>query len=346
MGRPKRIAVCVAQVPFFRGGAEAHVEGLRDALVRAGHRAEIVAVPFKWYPKAQVVRSALAWRFLNLDRVNDEPIDMAICTKFPSYVLKHPNKVTWIIHQFRQVYDWFNTPLSEFTNSPEDLEIRSQIVELDRRALLESRRIYSNSKNTANRLEKYTGLKAIPLYPPLQREGFRSGPYGEYVLSVGRLDKAKRVDLLLQTLPATPTQMNCVVVGEGPERRKLEELAAQLGVSHRVKFLGYVVDSELIELYANCFAVFFAPLDEDYGYITVEAFRAGKPVVTAVDSGGVLEFVTDGESGLVTEPVAEEMAKALARLFQDRKLCQELGLEGNKRAPQNTWQDVVETLVG
>lgn len=336
----------MAQVPFFKGGAEAHVEGLRDALVRAGHRAEIVALPFKWYPKAQVVRSALAWRFLNLDRVNDEPIDMAICTKFPSYALKHPNKVTWIIHQFRQVYDWFNTPLSEFTDSPEDMEIRSRIVELDRRALLESRRIYSNSQNTANRLEKYTGLKAIPLYPPLQRDGFHGGPYGDYVLSVGRLDKAKRVDLLLQALPATPGQMNCVVVGEGPERQRLEELASQLGVSERVKFLGFVPDSELVELYANCFAVYFAPMDEDFGYITVEAFRASKPVVTSVDSGGVLEFVANEESGLVTKPVAEEVAQALVRLFQDRKLCQAFGLEGSRRAPRNTWQDVVETLIG
>ena len=77
-----------------------------------------------------------------------------------------------------------------------------------------------------------------------------------------------------------------------------------------MRFLGWVDDDTLIRLYAECFAVFYAPVDEDYGLATVEAFQAGKPVVTASDSGGVLEFVEDGVSGCVSAPNPALMAAA------------------------------------
>ena len=68
-------------------------------------------------------------------------------------------------------------------------------------------------------------------------------------------------------------------------------------------------------LYARCACVFYAPWDEDYGLVTLEAFHSGKPVVTTDDSGGVLEFVKDGETGLVTRPDPLAVAESLARLL-------------------------------
>jgi glycosyltransferase involved in cell wall biosynthesis len=336
----------VAQVPFFSGGAEAHVGGLREALIKAGHKAEIVALPFKWYPKPQVIRSALAWRFINIDAINGERIDVAICTKFPSYVLKHPCKVTWLIHQFRQAYDWFDTPFSEFKDCAEDHEMQQQIRELDNRTLAESKRLFSNSRNTANRLAKYNGLTATPLYPPLQREGFRPGPYGDYILSAGRLDKAKRLDLLLESLKLADSRVKCVIAGDGPDRGRLEAMAVELGLAGRVRFAGFVPDEELLDLYANCCAVYFAPVDEDYGYITIEAFKSAKPVITSTDAGGVLEFAVNEESGLVEAPEPERMARVMNRLFFDRKLCRDLGEAGLTKVPQTTWAEVVEALIG
>src|SRR6478672_7207002 len=113
------IAICTSQVPFTRGGNEVLVEGLKSALAARGHRVDVIALPYKWYPHTQLVSSALAWRLLDITEANGRPIDMAICTKFPSYMVNHPRKITWLVHQHRQVYDWIGTPLSDFTNSPE-----------------------------------------------------------------------------------------------------------------------------------------------------------------------------------------------------------------------------------
>ena len=123
----KRIIICAAQVPFERGGAEALVEGLRRNLLSRGHSVDVVSLPFKWYPPARLLSSALSWRMLDLHEVNGQAVDMVIATKFPSYVVEHPHKVTWLVHQFRQAYDWYGTPLSDLSTSDEDVELRQSI---------------------------------------------------------------------------------------------------------------------------------------------------------------------------------------------------------------------------
>src|SRR6476661_6391957 len=186
---PLHIAICTAQVPFARGGNEVLVEGLRDALVARGHRVAVVALPYKWYPRPQIVSSAMAWRLVDITEADGQRVDVAICTKWPSYVVRHPCKVTWLVHQFRQVYDWFGTPLSDFTGSPEDVRIRRLVMDMDRKTLAESRRIFTISRNVAGRLKRFNGLDGTPLYPPL-RTGLRlePGPYGDYIFSLNRLD--------------------------------------------------------------------------------------------------------------------------------------------------------------
>jgi hypothetical protein len=66
----------------------------------------------------RLIPSALAWRLLDLEHVNGVPVDQIICTKFPSYAARHPRKVVWLVHQHRQAYDWYGTPLSDFANTP------------------------------------------------------------------------------------------------------------------------------------------------------------------------------------------------------------------------------------
>ena len=90
-----------------------------------------------------------------------------------------------------------------------------------------------------------------------------------------------------------------LIVGDGTVRTHAERMAAEMGVADRVEFLGTVGDDRLIELYAGALAVVYAPYDEDYGYVTLEAFLARKPVITAEDSGGTLEFVEDSVNGLI-----------------------------------------------
>ncbi|MBI4496782.1 MAG: glycosyltransferase family 4 protein [Chloroflexi bacterium] len=340
------MVICAAQVPFVRGGAEELVAGLRQALAARGYAVEVVALPFKWYPPQAVLTHALAWRLLDLTEANGRPIDLVIATKYPSYLVKHPNKMTWLVHQFRQAYDLYGTPYGDLTDAPEHRRVREAVIHMDTMALGESRRRFTISANVGERLARYNGLSSTTLYPPPRLDGrYRSGEFGDYVFTIGRLETIKRVDLLIQAMCAVPSGIRCVIAGAGPDRSRLEALAGELGVADRVTFLGYVDDAAVVDLYAGCLAAYYAPYDEDYGYVTVEAFKSGKPVVTARDAGGVLEFVRDGETGRVVDPEPACIAEAIGQLAVRRRQAQEMGAAGAALVRDITWDRTLEVLL-
>ena len=113
-----RVAVCAPQVPFVRGGAEIMAETLVDELRARDHEAELVTVPFKWYPGTRVLDQAFLWRLLDLTESDGRPIDLVVATKFPAYVVRHPNKRVWVLHQFRQAYELDRTDLGQFSEEP------------------------------------------------------------------------------------------------------------------------------------------------------------------------------------------------------------------------------------
>ena len=341
----KTVCVCAAQVPFFSGGAENLVSSLVRELRARGFAAELVQVPFKWYPREQILKSCLAWRLLDLTESNGRKIDLVIGTKFPSYVAKHPKKVTWLIHQFRQVYDQFGTPLSDFGDSPEDREMRAAVMRIDNATLAESARIYTISRNTAQRLGQFNNLNGEPLYHPPKLWGrYRCDDYGDYLFTASRLDAAKRLDLLIRAMARARTAARCLIAGAGPEELRLRRLIAELSLNERVQLLRYVDDEELLRLYAGCFAVAYVPFDEDYGYVTLEAFASRKPVVTVPDSGGVLEFVTDGETGYVAAGTPESLAARIDELFAKRERCARMGEAGYELVRNINWDDVIAKL--
>jgi glycosyltransferase involved in cell wall biosynthesis len=342
----RTVLVCEAHVPFVRGGAELHVRGLVAELTRRGYRAERASVPFKWYPKGELLAHAAAWRMIDLSESNGERVDTVIATKFPTYFVRHPNKVTWLFHQYRAIYDLCGTPYSEFDHTEGDVALRDRLIALDNDVLGESTRLFANARNTAARLARYNGLTAEPLYHPPPLAGkLTSGPAGDYLLSVGRLEANKRVDLIIGALAQVDRRVRLVIVGEGPLRPQLERTAAAAGVTARVTFTGAVDDAQLVTLYAGALAVVFPPYDEDYGYVTLEAFLARKPVVTTTDAGGPLEFVEDGVTGLVVDPAADALGSAMARLAADARLARSLGDAGYERARPITWDGVVDKLM-
>jgi glycosyltransferase involved in cell wall biosynthesis len=339
-----RIVVCHPQVPFARGGAELLAETLVEQLRRRNHEAELVTVPFDWYPGTRVLTNALAWRLLDLDEVDGVPVDLVIATKFPSYAVRHPNKVVWLVHQFRQAYELDGTPLGQFGPDPVDRATRRAVHRLDRTTLGEARRRFAISQNVADRLQRSIGLDSEVLPPPPQELAYRCEDYGNFILSVGRLDRAKRVDLLLEAA-AAQAAFEVVVVGEGPDRGRLEELAHTLELDGRVTFTGRVGDDELAGLYARCLAVFYAPVDEDFGFVPYEAFLSEKSVVTTRDAGGPLEVVTDERNGAVVEPNAAALAEAFAWLAAHRDVARERGRAGREDAAGLSWETTIERLL-
>jgi glycosyltransferase involved in cell wall biosynthesis len=348
MASIRTIVVCEAQVPFVHGGAEVHVRELTRELNARGYQAELVSVPFKWYPKEEILPHAAAWRLLDLSESNGRPIDLLIASKFPTYFVRHPNKVAWLIHQYRAAYELCGTEYSDFGHNEQDVGLRDTLIRLDTEMLGECRRVFTNAENTANRVRKYNGVAAEALYHPPRLAGRLAAAtveYGDYVLSVGRIESVKRVDLLVSAMARVDKPIRLVIAGEGTQRANVERVAANLGVSDRVDFLGAIDDERLLTLYREALAVLYPPFDEDFGYVTLEGFLSRKPVVTASDSGGPNEFVVDGVNGLVCAPAAEAFADAINSLARDKRRAAAMGGAGFERARSITWDGVIEKLV-
>jgi glycosyltransferase involved in cell wall biosynthesis len=340
------VLVCEAQVPFVHGGAEIHVRELVRELNARGFLAELVSVPFKWYPKEELMPHAAAWRLLDLSESNGQPVDLLIASKFPTYFARHPNKVAWLIHQYRAAYELCGTPYSDFHHTDLDVGVRDTLMRLDGEMLGECRAVYTNARNTAARLAKFNGLRAEPLYhPPRLAPRLEAGEYGDYLLSVGRIESVKRVDLIVRAMADVAPPVRLVVAGDGTQRGNVEEIAERSGVADRVTFLGSVDDNRLVELYKSALAVVYPPYDEDFGYVTLEAFLARKPVITCRDSGGTNEFVVDAVNGFVCEPAPADLAAAANRLASDRRLAAALGDAGYDAAREITWDGVIEKLI-
>ena len=140
--------------------------------------------------------------------------------------------------------------------------------------------------------------------------------------------------------------LRCVkIAGSGPLEGELRKQIVGLGVEDRVELLGFVAPEDLVSLYAGCRAAYYAPLNEDYGYVTVESFLSRKPVVTTTDAGGPLEFVSAGETGLVAEPGPEAIAAAIDELWAlPEARLREMGEAGLLRVRDINWDRVIDEL--
>jgi glycosyltransferase involved in cell wall biosynthesis len=323
------VVVCGAQKPFVRGGAELQQENLVKAIAAEGHRAELVRLPVAW-EKDRLFDSPLAWRLVPVDA------DLVIATNFPSYFVRHPRKVVWLMHQHRGAYDAADAAWSDFGPDDAAIEVQRLLSEWDNRAL-----------EVADRLRDFSGLAAKPLYhPPPLADRLHPGPLGDYVVCATRLEANKRPHLLVDSLPFTRPEVRSVVAGRGELADDLAARVRRQDLGDRVDLRGFVPDEELVELFAGSLAVVYAPADEDYGYVTLQAFLAAKPVVTATDAGGVLEWVEDGVTGLVTDGSPEAIGAAIDRLAGDPALAERLGAAGRERVAGLSWPPVVRELLG
>jgi glycosyltransferase involved in cell wall biosynthesis len=342
------ILICTTQVPFTKGGAELHVEGLRRALIEAGYKAEIVALPFKWYPPTEIMRGALAWRMLDLTAANGQPVDLVIGMKFPAYLVAHEKKVLWILHQHRSAYNLWGTPFDDLSTYPEGVRVREWIKHCDERFIPEARKVFANSKAVADRLKHYNNIESEPLYhPPPLADLLRTGEQGDYVFYPSRLEPQKRQELLIEAMRFVTTPVKVVLAGGSGDAKHYEGLIKQGGVGDRITMRGFISDQEMVQLYAGALGVCYLPFDEDYGYVTLEGMLAAKPIVVARDSGGAAEFVEHEAEGLVVEPDPRAIAEALDALFADRARAQSMGKRGREKikAMDLSWAQVVNRLI-
>ena len=345
MSKRKKICVCSAQTPFAYGGTEIFVENVISQLRLRGHDAELVRLPLQTQPHEELLKSCLAWRLLNLDFVEMERINLVISTKFPSYMVRHENKRIWLLHQYRQIYDLYDTAYTSFQPTSKDNEIRKYIIDLDQESFRESKKVFSQSRTVAERLKRSTGMETEILHPPIHdSDSFHFETLENHVLSVARLAGNKRVDLLIEAMPYVSDRFHAVIVGDGYARPELEKLTTKLKLGKRVHFVGQISREEVIRHYAKAGAVFYGPVEEDYGLATLEAFYARKPVITCSDSGGVLELVNDS-CGWIATTQPQSIASCIEEALSNKNKSRQMGEEGFHKISYLNWNYVMDRLL-
>ncbi len=339
-----RIVIPSIQVPFISGGATLMTQGLKNALLKVGHQVEVVTIPFKFSPPKYIEDLMDYYKQQDFNNFNGYPIDMVIALQFPAYYVQHKNKVLWLMHQHRSVYELYD----KTTATKEEIYLRETILQNDTAQLKKIDKRFSMCQNVSNRLEKYNGITSTPIYhPPYHEEKFYCDEPYDYVFYPSRLESLKRQDLLIKAMQYTTTNISAIIAGTGGQKENYQNLIDSLNLANKVKLIGYISQEEKETYYARSLGVFFAPFDEDYGYITLEAMLSSKPVITCSDSGGPLEFVIDEQTGFITEPDPREIAKKLDWLYENKQQAKELGKNALQSYKEKniSWDNVVHKLL-
>jgi glycosyltransferase involved in cell wall biosynthesis len=341
-----RVAVVTSSPPMVEGGHMVIARSLVQALRDAGHTADLIVTPQNRFGR-QASAYIATW-FTDVGSSDGKPIDQVISLRYPSYAVRHPKHVCWLNHTMREYYDlWdrFRAPLGTAARIKERAR-RLAIHTADRYLLTRNvSRLFVQSRTIQRRLAIWPELRSTVLYPPAPQRGYRCDAYGDYVFLVSRLTRLKRVDLLVEALAhADLSSVRAVIAGEGEEHGALRELARARGVANRVTFAGRISDDELVKHLARCRVVCFPPFEEDYGFVTAEAFASRKGVVTCADSGGPAELVEDGTSGMICDPTPEALASALGRVMNERALAERMGAAAFASSAKFTWRDAVAQL--
>ncbi len=343
-----RIAVVTSTPLFVEGGHLVMARALVRALRESGHDAELVLTPQNRFGRQGA--AYLAARFTDVGMGhNNRPVDQVISLRYPSYAVRHPNHVVWLNHTMREYYDqWeaFSAPLSWKGRIKEGAR-RKLIHTADHWLLTRNvRRVFAISRTVKARLERWGDIKSEALYPPPPQRDYRCEKYGDYIFAVSRLAPLKRLSMLVDALATRDgAGLRCVIAGEGEEQGTLERAIAERGLASRVTLLGRIDETQLLSHLANCRAVCFPPFDEDYGFVTVEAFASGKPVITCSDSGGPAELVVNDVSGKVCPPRPDALASALREVMETPSLAERLGGNGLEQVSQMTWAKAVKHLL-
>lgn len=342
-----RIAVVTSAPPLIEGGHLVHARALVRALEEAGHEAGLITTPSNRFGR-QATAYVANWCTDVGETGSGDRIDQVISIRFPSFAVRHPKQVSWLNHTMREYYDlWegFSAGLSPQGRLKES--VRRRLVHAADTYCFKHhvKRLFAVSGTVAERVRRWNGVTAGVLYPPAPQRPYRCDGYGDFLFFASRLAPLKRADLVIRAL-AEPAarEVRLVIGGDGPERARLQALAHGLGLDDRVTFAGYIDDRALVENLARCRAVVFVPRDEDYGFVTAEAFESAKAVITCRDSGGPTELVT-GATGFVVEPTPAGVAAAAASITADRGLAERLGQGAKARVAGFTWENAVRTLL-
>ncbi len=338
-----RIVIPSIQTPFIHGGATLMVNGLVKHLQLCGHEVDKVSLPFKFFPNDEIIDLMDYIKKLDFSSFSGYHIDKIIALQFPMYYVNHPNKILWLMHQHRSVYELFNSDSADISL----VKLRETIHKNDSSILSSYNKRFSMCENVSRRLLKCNNISSIPVYhPPFNAEKFFCDDDLGYIFCPSRLETLKRQDLLIKAMKFVKTPVKAIIAGDGGQKDNYQKLICELRVENKVRLIGGISEAEKYVYYARSLAVFFGPYDEDYGYITLEAMLSSKPVITCYDSGGPLEFISEN-NGFIVNPDPQEIAERIDELFLQRNLARKLGINANLsyKDKKICWDNVVNKLL-
>ncbi len=324
------------------------VRDLVRAIRERDHEVDTIEIPFlsTW---DTMLEQMLALRLMDVS----EASDVLVAIRTPSYLLRHPNKRLWFIHHHRGAYDLWGTPYQDIPSTPEGLAVRDAIVAADQLYLPEAKRIFTNSEIVAGRLREFNGIEGEVLYPPLgEPDRFVSREAEDYVFYPCRITGHKRQLLAVEAAIHLATDVRIVIAGapDSPEQLEpLQRIIAEKGLEDRVDLMArWITEDEKADLVSRSVGVLYIPfLEDSYGYVTLEAFHACKPVITCSDSGGTLEIIEDGVNGYVVGPDPVQLAGAIDSLRSNPKGAADMGRRAydTLAAKGISWDRVVDGLL-
>lgn len=342
-----KIAIFNTMTPFVKGGAEIQVEDLERELIKRNHDVDVFKIPFPDYNYYKLIDTIYCVLSLNFDEY-----DRVIALKFPALYALHKNKVQWMCHQFRQVYELWNTEYGMNEKDKMHVVMKKLITRLDNKFISNATKVFTNGFEVQQRYAKYNNKKSIPLYPPLKENSiFYNKRQGDYFYYPSRIGKMKRQKLAIKAMEYVKSDVKLIVSGKFDDddfKKEIYNLLENKKIASKVKIIeGWISEEDKCRLYAESLGVVFIPYQEDYGYITAEAFYSHKPVITCKDSGGPLGHVKDGESGLIVDNSPEEIAKAMDYLYEDKEKAKEMGENAYNyiKSANITWEETIKRLL-
>lgn len=342
-----KIIVATTMVPFQSGGDAVMLDSLTEMLRQFGHTTDTVRIPFSSVP-ADMPAQMIGIRLIDLC----DDAELLITIRTPSYLLRHPNKISWFIHHHRGAYDLWGTKYQDPQSTEEGLRLRHSLMGADEAALAECRRIFANSRVVSDRLYDFNGIKAKVLYPPLPHtDRFFCSDYGDYVVCISRIVSHKRQALAVESMRHVKSGVRLVIAGPSDDQQEansLHSLVKHYGLEDRVEIIDHwISDEQKARLYASSLACIYIPVDEDsYGYVSLESAYSRKAIITCTDSGGTLEFVEHGINGLIVHPNSEELAMAMDELMFGKDFARQLGEAASCRPGEMniSWDHVIREL--
>ena len=345
-----RVIIASTSVPHVDGGGRLIVRWTAEAMRAVGHEVEEFYLPFP--PGARPALSAIvglrAMPFAGSG-------DRLVAIRWPAHIIRHENKATWFIHHYRQLFDLWHSPYRGVPANAEGIAYREAMRRIDNQGFGESRDVFTNSLIVRDRVREYNGLDPEPLFPPIggDTSRFRTDGYGDFIFYPSRITPIKRQLLAVKAMRFTSTPVRLVIAGK-PEssqyEQELRDYVREHSLENRVELrLGWLHEDEKVDLLARCLALAYLPIDEDsYGYPSLEASHSAKPIVTLRDAGGALEFVRDGQEGLVAEPNSRDLARAFDQLYEDKSAAERMGEQSFARRDELkiAWPHVISRLLG